>query len=75
MAMKSGAALIPAFVLKQPDGRYFGVIEEEIPIECEGVRDKAIKMNLDKTARVFERYIRRYPDQWYCPDPIDGTVL
>ena len=75
MAMKSGAALIPAFVLKQPDGRYFGVIEKEISLELEGDRDETIKINLSKTARVFEKYIRKYPDQWYCPDPIDGTVL
>jgi lauroyl/myristoyl acyltransferase len=72
MAMKSGAALIPAFVLRQPDGRYFGVLEKSIPLLLEGKRDDVIQKNLDKTARVFEEYIRRYPDQWYCPDPITG---
>ncbi len=75
MAMKSGAALIPAFVLKQSDGRYFGVLEEPISLELKGNRDETIKKNIGKTARVFENYIRKYPDQWYCPDPIDGTEL
>ena len=75
MAMKSGAALIPAFVLRQPDGKYFGVLEKSIPLLLEGKRDDVIKKNLNKTARIFEEYIRRYPDQWYCPDPIvDGTI-
>jgi len=73
MAMKSGAALIPAFVLKQPGGRYFGVLEEAISLDLDGDRNEAIRKNLGKTARVFEKYIRKYPDQWYCPDPIDGA--
>ncbi len=70
MAMNSGADLIPAFVLKQPDGKYFGVLEEAIPLDLEGDRYEVIDKNLAKTARVFEKYIRAYPDQWYCPDPI-----
>jgi len=72
LAMNSGAALIPAFVLKQPDGRYFGVLEEAIPLISEGDRDQAIKKNLEMTARIFEKYIRNYPDQWYCPDPLEN---
>ncbi|MFH1992112.1 MAG: lysophospholipid acyltransferase family protein [Pseudomonadota bacterium] len=74
MAMKSGAALIPAFVLQQPDGRYFGVLEEAIALVSEGDRDEAVEKNLEITARIFEKYIRSYPDQWYCPDPLPGTL-
>lgn len=75
LAMKSGAALIPSFVLKQADGRYFGMLEKAIPLHLKGDRDDIIKKNLNKTARIFEKYIRRYPDQWYCPDPINkGTT-
>ena len=70
MAMKSGADLIPAFVLKQPDGKYIGVLEKAIPMDLDGDRYEVIDRNLAKTARLFERYIRAYPDQWYCPDPI-----
>ena len=70
LAMNSGAALIPTFVLKGSDGRYFGVLEEPIPLQVEGDRDDVIDKNLRKTARIFEKYIRSYPDQWYCPDPI-----
>lgn len=70
IAMASGAALIPAFVLKQPDGRYFGVLEEAIPLTNAGSREQAIEKNLKKIAEIFETYIRRYPDQWYNPDPI-----
>lgn len=70
IAMTSGAALIPAFVLKQPDGKYFGVLEDAIELANEGPREQALLNNLGKIAAVFETYIRRYPDQWYNPDPI-----
>lgn len=70
MAMNSGADLIPAFVLKQTDDKYVGVLEEAIPLDLEGDRYEVIDSNLAKTARLFETYIRAYPDQWYCPDPI-----
>lgn len=75
LAMKSGAALIPAFVLKQSDGRYFGVLEEAVPLLLEGDRDDVIEKNLGKTARIFEKYVRSYADQWYCPDPITGSKV
>jgi lauroyl/myristoyl acyltransferase len=74
LAMSSGAALIPAFVLKQPDERYIGVLEDAIPLISKGNRDEAIKMNLNTIARIFEKYIRNYPDQWYYPDPITAPL-
>jgi len=70
IAMASGAALIPAFVLKQPDGKYFGVLEDAIPLTNEGSREQTVKKTLEKIAVIFETYIQRYPDQWYNPDPI-----
>ena len=70
IAMSSGAALIPAFVLKQPDGKYFGVLEDAIPLSNQRPREQAIQKNLEKIAAIFETYIQRYPDQWYNPDPI-----
>ncbi len=74
LAMKSGADLIPAFVLKNHDGKYFGVMEEPVQLTLDGDRDTAIEENLERTARVFEKYIRDYPDQWYCPDPIADEI-
>jgi KDO2-lipid IV(A) lauroyltransferase len=70
LAMKSGATLIPAFVVRQRDGKYYGVLEQPLSLTLEGNRDEVIKKNLRKTARIFEEYIRAHPDQWYSPDPI-----
>ncbi len=74
MAMKSGAALIPAFVIREGTGKYFGVLEEPISLFSGGTLEKDMDRNLALTARVFEKYVRRYPDQWYFPDRIAGKV-
>ena len=74
LSMASGAPIIPAFVLRQKDGRYFGILEEAIwpgRINHNESRSKYLDHNLNKIARIFEHYIRSYPDQWYCPDPIN----
>lgn len=70
LAINSGAALIPTFVLRGEDGRYFGILEEPIFLVAGKNREDNIEKNLAMIARVFERYIRSYPDQWYSPDPI-----
>ena len=70
LAMMSGAALIPTFVLEKPDGTYSGILEHPMPIDTQGDRDQAIQRNLQRLAGVFESYIKQYPEQWYCPDPI-----
>jgi len=78
LAMLSGAALIPVFVLARPDGTYAGVLESPVPMDTDGDRTAAIDRNLARLARVFERYIRQHPDQWYCPDrlvPVDDQRI
>jgi phosphatidylinositol dimannoside acyltransferase len=70
LSMLSGAALMPTFVLEEPDGTYRGIIETPVVIENGRNRDAAIEGNLLRLAQVFEHYIRRHPDQWYCPDPL-----
>jgi len=72
MAMKSGAALIPSFVIRKSDGKYLGILEEPVPLDTGSNWKNHIDGNIEKTARIFEKYIRRYPSQWYCPDPIAG---
>ncbi len=78
LSMASGAPIIPAFVLLQKDGRYFGILEESIwpgKLNHSEIRSKYLDNNLTKIVRIFEHYIRSYPDQWYCPDPINQPAV
>jgi KDO2-lipid IV(A) lauroyltransferase len=66
LAMATGAAVLPVFVVLR-GGKYEGVIERPIYFQTPSrkERDKAIRRGMEELARVFERYIKEYPDQWY----------
>ncbi len=66
VAMATGAVVLPAFIVRVPDGRYRAVIEEPLAIEQSGPRDAAMRTNLQRYVAVLERYVRLYPEQWYC---------
>lgn len=65
-ALKTGAALVPAFCHPLPDGRYRATYEE--PIDCEAYRglprEEAVTALTQKLVSVQEEYIRRNPDRW-----------
>jgi KDO2-lipid IV(A) lauroyltransferase len=66
LSMATGAPVLPVFVPLEEGGRYATIMEE--PISFEGGhadRGHAIRTGTDRLLRVFERYIRKYPDQWY----------
>ena len=66
LAMATGAAVLPVFVVLKR-GRYEGVIERPIYFQTPSrkERDKAIREGMEDLAKVFEHYIKAYPDQWY----------
>ncbi|HEY6874498.1 MAG TPA: lysophospholipid acyltransferase family protein [Geobacteraceae bacterium] len=65
LAMASGAPVLPVFVPLE-GGRYSTVMEEPIYFKGgHGEHGEAIREGTDRLLRVFERYIGRYPDQWY----------
>lgn len=65
LSLATGAPVIPVFVpLEQ--GRYATIMEE--PIFFSGghaSHGDAVRRGTERLLRVFENYIRRYPDQWY----------
>lgn len=65
LAKSTGAAIIPAFIVLGPDGKYKGIADSIIDMEATGDNEKDLKLNLRKIVRIFEKYIREYIDQWY----------
>jgi KDO2-lipid IV(A) lauroyltransferase len=65
LALASGAPVIPVFV-PLAGGSYDNLMEEPIWFRG-GHADHAdaIRSGTESLLRVFERYIRAYPDQWY----------
>jgi KDO2-lipid IV(A) lauroyltransferase len=65
LALASGAPVIPVFVPLEGD-RYAAIMEEPIFFRAERAeREQVIREGTQQILRVFERYIRSYPDQWY----------
>ena len=67
LALATGAPIVPAFTVLQPDGRYLSWMEA--PIRVKRVAgQKTMELLTEKTqeiAAVFEKAVARYPDQWY----------
>lgn len=64
LAITTGAPVIPVFVpLEQ--GRYSTLMEEPVYFEPGRDHGAAVRQGTERVLRVFERYIRAYPDQWY----------
>jgi Kdo2-lipid IVA lauroyltransferase/acyltransferase len=65
LSLASGAPVFPVFVPLEGK-RYSTVMEEPVCFTGgHGAHKEAIKSGMEKILRVFERYVRAYPDQWY----------
>lgn len=65
IAMATGAPVVPAFSVMEATGHYQGIIEPALKLKNGPDRRQALEHNLRQITAVFEKYIRRYPDQWY----------
>jgi KDO2-lipid IV(A) lauroyltransferase len=65
VAAKTGAAVIPGFLLWHEDEqKYVLHFGEEIPVISTGDAEGDALVNTASFTAVIESYIRRYPDQW-----------
>src|SRR6478609_280059 len=64
MAMKTGAAVLPAFSHLGTDGLQHIEILPEIPMRLTGNEEDDIQYNTQVYSRCIEDRIRQYPEQW-----------
>ncbi|MRR17874.1 MAG: lipid A biosynthesis acyltransferase, partial [Deltaproteobacteria bacterium] len=64
MAMHTGAAVLPIFTTRLPDGRYLTEIGPQVETVQTGNRDQDLLVNTQNYAKVIEDHVRKYPDQW-----------
>lgn len=65
LSLKTGASIVPGFMLRNPDDTFTLRIEKPIEFSSTGKKDEDMKQLMKKYVKIFEQYIRRYPDQWY----------
>ena len=67
-AMRTGAAIVPAFALRRGVGRYEAYLEPALDIAPPG--NGAVAGNMGKLSRVMEKYIKIAPEQWVVLSPV-----
>ena len=70
LAQHTGAAVLPAFVLRQPGGRYISVADPIVSMTSTGDPRADLAANTQRIATAFETVIRQHPAQWFHYVPI-----
>lgn len=63
-ALKTGAPVVMAFLLRQPDGGYIVEFEEVRHDDLRGSTERNVEELTKRHTNTLERYIRAYPDHW-----------
>jgi KDO2-lipid IV(A) lauroyltransferase len=63
IALKTGAAVVPAFVVREKNG-YLAEFQKEVPLYISGDKIRDVEENTRRFNKVLESQIRRYPGQW-----------
>jgi len=64
MAARTGSPVVPAFPVRQEDGRHRIIFEKEVPLVL-GDRTAEVEENTILFTQVIESFVRRYPDHWF----------
>ncbi len=70
LALMTGAAVVPVFVVRRPDWTFHTTFEPPLVFERTGDREADLRHALRQLAQVMERWIRAYPTQWTQFNPI-----
>ena len=64
IALKTGAAILPTFIVRQPDDSHRAIVEQPLALQRSGNRERDYVFNTQKFTNAIEFYVRRYPEQW-----------
>ena len=64
LALRTGAALVPICLVREPDGHLTLIIEPEIELSKTGEIKADVRENTLRVTQWLERTVRSYPDQW-----------
>ena len=64
LALRTGVPLVPAFIVRNDRGGHTILVEPPMHLVRTGDDQKDILVNAMRAAKIIERTIRRYPDQW-----------
>jgi len=57
--------VIPMFSVREPDGRFRIIFEDEVVLKRTGDKIKDVEENTFIFNQIIEKYVREYPDHWF----------
>ncbi|MCX5695455.1 MAG: lysophospholipid acyltransferase family protein [Candidatus Omnitrophica bacterium] len=63
-AQRTGAALLPCFIVRQPNDTHKIIFEPAVKLEEGKDSRDTVLINVQKLTNIIEAYIRRYPAEW-----------
>jgi KDO2-lipid IV(A) lauroyltransferase len=65
LAMRSGAPVLPGFMVRQKSGKYKLILKPLVEITRTSDDEADIQVNTQRFVKVIEDVVREYPDQWF----------
>jgi len=65
LALRTGAPVLSAFIIRKEDGTYRIVFNEEVKLSRTGDHDRDLFENTQRFTNIIEDVVRRYPDQYF----------
>jgi KDO2-lipid IV(A) lauroyltransferase len=65
LSLRTGAAIAPAFFIRNADNTFTLSIEEPLDFSPGGKEEEDVRAITLRYTKTFEEYILRYPAQWY----------
>jgi len=66
-ALKTGAPIIMAFIIRKNNGKQRVILEEPIYIQESSNKEEDIRKLTQAYTSLLEDYVRKYPDHWFWP--------
>lgn len=64
LALRTGAAIVPAYLVRQADDSLKLIVEPELELERSGKGSTQVRESSARVTRWLERTVRAYPEQW-----------
>ncbi|MEA2013685.1 MAG: lysophospholipid acyltransferase family protein, partial [Thermodesulfobacteriota bacterium] len=65
LALQTGAAVIPLFIIRLEDGTYKIIIYEEVAVTKTNDHEADLFENTQRFTCIIEDVVRKYPDQYF----------
>jgi KDO2-lipid IV(A) lauroyltransferase len=63
-ANRTKSPILPAFIIREEDGRHTIMIDPPVELEQSGIEENSLVTGVAKLTKIIEEYVRRYPAQW-----------